>query len=58
MKQTNMIRMKRNIIFTFIVLLLISCNNQNKTSETKQSQKDTIKNQVNNKKEEVWTIER
>lgn len=57
--ETNqMIRMKRNIIFTFIVLLLISCNNQNKISETKQSQKDTIKNQVNNKKEEVWTIER
>ena len=55
---TQMIRMKRNILFKFIVLLIISCNNQNKISETKQSQKDTIKNQVNNKKEEVWTIER
>ena len=45
-------------MYTFIVLLLISCNNQNKKSKTKQSQTDTIKSQVYNAKEEVWTIEK
>ena len=49
---------KTNIIFTFIVILLISCNNQDKKSETKQSQTDTVKSPIYNPKEEVWTIER
>lgn len=48
----------KSIFCSLLVLLLISCNNQNTENETKFIQTDTIKSPINTPRDEAWTIER